>query len=79
MSYANYREIERAIRARTPFVGNSARGELGRDSEGYYYAVFSYRTKIAEMRASGSVWVSDTKYSQTTSRLQNIIRRVWLP
>jgi hypothetical protein len=74
---ANYVEIAEAVAKRAPFVGNSSRGVLGKDDDGYFYRVYSYRTVIAEMRGGGDVWVSDVKYSQTTSRLQNIVRREW--
>lgn len=79
MGYANYKDIETAIRNRAPFIGNSARGELGRDENGYFYAVYSYRTKVAEMRQNGVVFIDERRYSSTTSRLQNIVRRAWLP
>jgi hypothetical protein len=73
---SNYVQIARAVGLRLPFVGNSSRGVLGQDDDGYYYRVYSYRTLIAEMRGS-DMWVSDVKYSQTTSRIQNIVRREW--
>ena len=76
MSYANYSDIERAVRCLDNFAGNSSRGVL--DSDTGEYRVYSYRTLIAvaNMR-TGGVALNVRKYSQTTSRLQNIIRRAW--
>lgn len=75
MSYANYRDIERAIRSLEGFTGNSARGAW--DSEGIY-TVFSYTTPIAKANArTGGMVVNLRQYSKTTSRLQNIIHRAW--
>jgi hypothetical protein len=74
---SNYEQIAVAVAKRRPFVGNSSWGELGKDDDGYFYRVYSYRTLIAEMRGGGNVWVSDVRYSKTTSRIQNIVRREW--
>lgn len=74
MSYANYRQIEKALNGLQEFTGNSARGEM----EGHTYYVFSYRTLIAVANLkTGGVAINSHKYSATTSRLQNIIRRAW--
>lgn len=83
MSYSNYTQVESAIRARVPFAGNSCRGYWEDDE----YVVVSYNTAIARAtrvtvvgatRAeSGGVWLNPRKYSNTTSRLQNIVRRAW--
>ena len=75
MAYSNYRDIERAIRSLEGFTGNSARGAW--DDEGVY-TVYSYTTPIgmANVRTGGVV-LNVRKYSTTTSRLQNIIRRAW--
>jgi major membrane immunogen (membrane-anchored lipoprotein) len=40
------------------------------------YCVYSYQTKVAQVDGEGA-WVDNTKYSQTTSKHQNIIRRAW--
>lgn len=84
MSYSNYSQIESAIRARVPFTGNSSRGYY----EGEEYVVVSYNTAIARatsVRVVGATWaecpgglyINTRKYSQTTTRLQNIVKRAW--
>lgn len=84
MSYSNYRQIETAIRKREPFTGNSCRGYY----EGTEYVVVSYNTAIARAsrvvvvgaerhEVDGGLWVNPKRYSNTTSRLQNIVRRAW--
>jgi hypothetical protein len=80
MSYTSYRAMETAIRNCVPFEGNSARGVW----EGDTYKVYSYRTLIATVEGSfagraghGVVELNTQKYSVTTSRLQNIIRRAY--
>ena len=75
MPYANYRQMETAIRRMQDFTGNSARGSW--DDEGMY-TVYSYTTPIAKANArTGGMVINARKYSVTTSRLQNIIRRAW--
>lgn len=77
MSYSNYRQIEDAIREGKPFEGNSARGVFS-TLDGYY-RVYSYNTLIARIMpytmAQGEL--NTRRYSNTTSRLQNIVRRAW--
>lgn len=89
MAQANYRQIEKLLATRTPFNGNSSHAYLDSDN---VYRVFSYSTLVAvygdaetcqEMFDKGwfttpnPIWVSDVKYSSTTSRLQNLIRKAW--
>lgn len=73
MTYSNYSQVESAIRDRVPFRGNSATGEL------FYgvYMVSSYGTLIASFSEDEGAWVSSAYYSKTTSRLQNVVKRVW--
>lgn len=57
-----------------PFVHGSCHAE----STATTYKVFSYSTLIAQYDyMTDELEVSDTKYSTTTSRLQNIIRKSW--
>lgn len=74
MPYANYRDIEQAISNLEEFRGSSARGEI----DGNEYVIISYETEMARVRLSdGEVLTfNDKYYSSTTSRLQNIIKRV---
>lgn len=80
MSYTSYKSMETAIKNCVPFEGNSARGVW----DGETYKVYSYRTLIATVEGSfagrdgrGEVELDTRKYSVTTSRLQNIIRRAY--
>ena len=71
---SNYKQIPALIETLTPFTGNSLRGERwGND-----YRVYSYTTLIATHNSdTGERWVSPIRYSVTTSRQQNIIKRAW--
>ena len=75
MSYTNYRNMEQAISKGVPFEGNSARGVF--DSVDGYYRVYSYNTLIARFMpyTRAGYQLNTRKYSVTTSRLQNIIKR----
>jgi len=72
--YSNYRDIERAIANEESFNGNSARGYRTGDG----YIVYSYDIEILSINLlTGHIVFNEQKYSSTTSRLQNIIRRVY--
>lgn len=74
MSYSNYSDIKRAIANRQEFTGNSCAGRWLDKSE---YVVFSYSTLIySDDLMTGKKTLNARKYSVTTSRLQNLIRRV---
>ena len=67
-----YSTMPNKIAQLIPFEGNSTRGIWN----GKTYEVYSYRTLIAT--ADGSVqWLDTRKYSNTTSRLQHIIKVAW--
>ncbi len=72
----NYKTIEAKLDTLTPFEGNSMRGYW--DAMSQRFLVFSYRTLIGYSTLSGFAIVED-KYSVTTSRHQNLLRRVWGP
>lgn len=73
MAQTNYRDMEAKLANRKTFVGNSASAII---IEGTY-TVISYDTVIA--RDTGEeIWVNPTKYSQTTSRLQGLIKKAWM-
>jgi hypothetical protein len=90
MTRANYRTMPALIANRKPFTHGSAHAYTDTDGT---YRVWSYSTEIAvyysdsakceEMFAKGwltspnPIWLNDRKYSVTTSRLQNIIRKAW--
>jgi len=71
---SNYKQIAVALETLQPFTGNSLKGVQLGDT----YRVISYSTQIAEYNTTtGEKWVSPTRYSVTTSRQQNLIRRAW--
>jgi hypothetical protein len=72
----NYRTIEHKLRNLEQFKGNSMRSEIEIFDGIPHYTVYSYRTLIA-MHRDGIGAVIDTKYSTTTSRHQNLIRKAW--
>lgn len=70
----NYKTIETKLRNRESFRGNS----LTATSYGRLYQVASYDTLIATYDIeTHAVWLNETKYSVTTSRHQNLIKRAW--
>jgi hypothetical protein len=71
----SYKVIESKLANRQPFRGNSLNGFW--DAQTGYYVVYSYNTLIASLELGGKRWVSPVKYSQTTSRQQNLIKRAW--
>jgi hypothetical protein len=76
MTMDNYRTIERKLRNLEQFKGNSLRSEIEFYDGKPQYVIYSYRTIIA-MHRDGIGAVIEKKYSTTTSRHQNLIRRAW--
>lgn len=72
MNYTAYRDMHDKLANLEPFKGNTARATRYGDE----YEVYSYGTLIAT-RKNGETWVNPRRYSMTTSRLQNMIRRAW--
>jgi len=68
----NYRQIEDKLARHEPFRGSSATAI--RTATGDYF-VSSYSTVIAAVK-DGEAWVSNEFYSPTTSRLQNMCRKL---
>jgi hypothetical protein len=74
----NYKTIETKLANRQPFTGNSLRGYWIPLEGEQTYCVYSYNTLIATIKDGGGPrWVSTTKYSNTTTRQQNLIKRAW--
>jgi TRAP-type C4-dicarboxylate transport system substrate-binding protein len=69
----NYKTISSKLTSLTPFKGNT----LTAFWDGDTYKVFSYSTLIAHAKQIGVVSINANKYSVTTSKHQNIIRRAW--
>lgn len=74
----NYKTIESKLANRQPFTGNSLRGYWQPVNGEQTYLVYSYNTLIASIGDGGGPrWVDPTKYSNTTTRQQNLIKRAW--
>lgn len=74
MSLATYATIPALLATKTRF--NHASCHAYTEASGNY-VVYSYGTLIAGIMPDGTKHLSETKYSTTTSRLQNIIRKAW--
>ena len=71
----NYTIIDLRLRHNKTFRGNST---WSRVNENNTYEVYSYNTLIATRELeTGESWVSSERYSNTTSRIQNLIRKNW--
>lgn len=75
----NYKQVERKLATLTPFKGNSIYGYWNDNKGGL--DVYSYNTCIGQaIHINGEIVVdyfNADRYSNTTSRHQNIIRRAW--
>ena len=69
----NYKTIATKLANRESFRGNS----LNAYWIGEVYKVISYNTLIAEVGNMGNILLNENKYSVTTSRHQNLIRKAW--
>ena len=72
----NYKAIEQKLARLESFKGNSLQGF----NDGHTYAIYSYNTLIANRwldSGRGETWISPDKYSVTTSRHQNLVKRAW--
>jgi hypothetical protein len=74
MIRATYKTMPSLIANRVPFTHGSCHAFIEDNGN---YVVYSYSTLIAGITASGAKQLNATKYSMTTSRLQNIIRKAW--
>ena len=71
---ATYATIPALLATKTPFRHASAHAYIETNGN---YVVFSYSTLIAGITPDGTKHLNENKYSTTTSRLQNIIRKSW--
>jgi hypothetical protein len=74
MKTINLRQAVTAIENRTDFVAG-AKTLRGFTNEQGEYVVYSYRALIACVKPNGRAWITDQKYSVTTSRHTGIVRR----
>lgn len=86
----NYKTIETKLINRQPFTGNSLTAIIKDNQYAKGYFVYSYNTLIAVYNyepiepspnllpwESIQRWVNPEKFSQTTTRQQNLIKRAW--
>lgn len=71
---ATYATLPALLATKTPFTHGSCHAFI---EENGNYVVYSYSTLIAGIMPNGTKHLNETKYSVTTSRLQNIIRKAW--
>jgi hypothetical protein len=73
MTRTNLRNAVDLIATRQPFIAgaNTLRGEW----DGNTYRVYSYRALIATITLDGKAWITDQKWSVTTSRHTSVARR----
>lgn len=79
---ATYATMPALIANREPFTHGSAHAVKHETRTRMEYSVYSYSTLIATVVWDGSEgeyekFLNESKYSMTTSRLQNIIRKAW--
>lgn len=77
MAHTNYRDMPSKVRNLEAFTHGSCHAVNNLDKE---YVVVSYNTAVARAKKIDGEWhyaINSRKYSQTTSRLQGIIRRAW--
>jgi hypothetical protein len=78
----NYKTIEQKLANREPFRGNSLTAIANETWGSFEYRVYSYNTLIATKTWDGSegewfTYLDPNRYSVTTSRHQNLIRKAW--
>lgn len=78
----NYQTIARKLSDLESFTGNSLTAKVEKTWGTFSYRVYSYATLIAEKTWDGAegewhTWLNPDKYSTTTSRHQNLIRKAW--
>lgn len=74
MSYANYSEIEHKVANHEHFNSGNRRTLSEKDGG---YSVISYATTIGRYTPETGHRINNSRYSQTTSRLQSILKRAW--
>lgn len=73
MAYTTYADMDNKLVNKEIFEGNSVTAVM----RGKYYVVYSYATVIAVITPSDKVVINVTKYSPTTSKMQNKLRRLF--
>ena len=77
MAHVNYKELQYCVENFQPYTHGSSHAINSNNT----YTIISYDTPIAvaekEPNGTYTCRLLSTKFSATTSRLQNIIRRAW--
>jgi len=72
MTYTNLKDTAEKVANTLPFEGNNLKGV----NEGNEYRIYSYSTLMATFnRLTGETWENSNKYSPTTSKQMNYVRR----
>jgi len=72
MIYTNLKDTAEKVANTLPFEGNNLKGV----NEGNEYRIYSYSTLMATFnRLTGETWENPNKYSPTTSKQMNYVRR----
>lgn len=72
MAYTNLKDTPEMVARTLPFEGNNLRAV----NVGNEYLVYSYSTLMATFnRQTGEKWENTNKYSPTTSKQMNYVRR----
>ena len=71
--YVTYKEMEGMLIKKEPFKGNSVTAV----TSGSYYVVYSYDTIMAIVTDDGKAVINVTKYSRTTSKIQNKLKGIF--
>jgi len=72
MAYTSLKDCVAAIANTLPFQGNNLKGV----NEDRQYRIYSYYTLMATFdRNTGEIWENPNRYSVTTSKQMNYVRR----
>lgn len=76
---ATLKQAERAIAMLEDFDAGNLRGYWYEGYERPWYVVESYGEKIAEQEGDSYLhrWITDEKFSATTTKHTNIVKRAW--
>lgn len=77
----NYREVQDCLTREVPFRHRSCSAHFEdrpvEDGQARTYVVLSYSTVVATKAPGEAPWLTEQKYSVTTSKQMGYIRRAW--
>lgn len=71
--YATYKQMQALLQVKEAFKGNSVTAVY----QGSDYYIYSYSTVMAIVTAGGYKVINVTKYSRTTSKIQQMLKQVF--